>query len=59
MIEIQQLAGFVGWFTTSTGRIVAWMAAAFEAGSRRGRSVGAIGATGWRRASQQAGVADQ
>jgi hypothetical protein len=30
-----------------------------EAGSRRGRSVGAIGATGWRRASQQAGVADQ
>src|ERR1700737_1004769 len=30
-----------------------------EAGSRRGRSVGAIGATAWRRASQQAGVADQ
>jgi hypothetical protein len=30
-----------------------------EAGSRRGRNVGAIGATGWRRASQQAGVADQ
>ena len=30
-----------------------------EAGSRRGRSVGAIGAAGWRRASQQPGVADQ